>query len=181
MKILIIGVLPQEVGGSYTSGVANVVYELTQNQKEFDSINLFATNISNRKCRRSNNLKNDELLSYYGYRFPVFEFFRALLKPKRLIDELKAYKNEIGKSPARFLFYRLNLLKLINSVDPDIIHLHGNTLVYPLVFANPDDIPVVVTFHGVFYKGNPKTEKFRKIYLQTASSRFLKMIFYQLW
>ena len=45
MRILIIGQLPKEIGGNYTTGAANVVYELSKQREDGVLYYTYGTNI----------------------------------------------------------------------------------------------------------------------------------------
>lgn len=46
MRILIIGQLPKEIGGNYTTGAANVVYELSKQREDGVLYYTYGTNIT---------------------------------------------------------------------------------------------------------------------------------------
>ena len=64
MKVLIIGQLPKEIGGNYTTGAANVVYELSR--QHIDGVESFylGTNILNKRAK----LNSTNYAHYIGYR-----------------------------------------------------------------------------------------------------------------
>ena len=68
MKILMIGQLPKELGGNYTTGVGNVIYELSKYSTDSMQIYTFATNIKN-----SIAIKNSCYpYQYIGYKITFF-------------------------------------------------------------------------------------------------------------
>ena len=46
MKVLLIGQLPKEIGGNYTTGAANVVYELSKQREDGVLYYIYGTNIT---------------------------------------------------------------------------------------------------------------------------------------
>lgn len=168
MKILVVGGLPKEKGGSYSSGVTNVINELINYQNRYDEIILFVTNMSDKKVKKTGLRNYKENLEIYGYKFPIVDLLLSLIKPKKLISEILSYKNSIKRPFLRFLFYSLNFKRIIENIKPELIHLHGVTFVFPIMFANPKKIPSLVTFHGIFYKGTINTEKFKELYLNSS-------------
>lgn len=165
-KVLIIGQLPAEIGGNYTTGVANVVYELIKCNYSNTKIHLFATNLPSRK---STNLPKTNC-EVFGYKFRFIYFsYRFIGLFYKILNDMIGYK-KIGLNPFRYIFYQLNLDYLINKIKPDIIHSHGLAHYLPLYNSVLNKIPILVTFHGVFYKGNKETESFKRLYLKSASS-----------
>lgn len=159
IKVLIIAPLPKEVGGSYTTGVCKVAYELSQCEIAGVKCFIFATNISNKKALRISKFP----YQYNGYRWLIFDIMKDLvLRPIKTIKELIYYKQKSHENPLRFEFYKVNFKKVLEELMPDIIHIHGVGIA-PLFFANKYKIPIIDTMHGVFYKGlnNEKISKDR--------------------
>lgn len=157
IKVLIIAPLPKEVGGSYTTGVCKVAYELSQCEIAGVKCFIFATNISNKKALRISKFP----YQYNGYRWLIFDIMKDLvLRPIKTIKELIYYKQKSHENPLRFEFYKVNFTKVLENLKPDIIHVHGVGIA-PLFFANKYKIPIIDTMHGVFYNGL-ETERISK-------------------
>jgi glycosyltransferase involved in cell wall biosynthesis len=146
IKVLLIGQLPKEVGGTYTTGIAKVVYELSKQKLDDVVYYMYATN-----CKYSVAQKLSEFPNQYsGYRYLLGRIAKNILThPIRTLKEWKAYRKS-GDNPFRFELYKANFQAILNDVKPDIIHMNGNGLA-PLAFAdvNPH-VPIVLTCHGIF-------------------------------
>lgn len=147
MKVLLIGQLPKEIGGNYTTGVANVVYELSHHPVEGMTYFTYGTNITDKAAKAHSSFENQ----YLGYRIRPFHILgNILLHPLARIKEWRHYKKVYCDSPLRFEIYRDNFERLINQLKPDVINVQGSTSISPLSSANKKNhIPVVQTFHGV--------------------------------
>lgn len=157
MKILRIGQLPREVGGNYTTGIAKVVYELSRQKTQGDTLFTFATNIKDKNAQKLSSYDNE----YIGYRFLIIPMVLDIVfHPARFCREWKSYR-EIGANPLRFFFYKVNFKRAIKLIQPDIIHYNGGGL-RAFYHANTSKIPVVFTYHGVMYKGTKETEQYKK-------------------
>lgn len=146
MKVLLIGQLPKEVGGTYTTGIAKVVYELSKQKISDAEYYMYATNCKHSVARRLSEYPNQ----YLGYRFLIGRIVKNILfHPLKTIKEWKVYR-KTGDNPLRFELYKANFQKVLQDVKPDIIHMNGNGLA-PLAFAdvNPH-VPIVLTCHGIF-------------------------------
>lgn len=159
MKVLLIGQMPKELGGNYTTGIAKVVYELSKQKADGVENYMYATNLkaayANRLCKYPN--------QYLGYSYLPFRMlFNILQHPIQTYRQWKIYKKETRVNPLRFELYKANFEKAIDIVKPDVIHLHGNGLA-PLYFAkNRGNIPILLTCHGVFERDiNPKSQQSR--------------------
>lgn len=142
--------IPKELGGSYTSGICKVAYELTRQHYNGCEIFLSSTNISNKKARMICEYK----YQYNGYKFHIFDILLyAITHPYKLFKELSFYYVKCHKNPLRFLLYRFNIQSHIKNIGPDIIHVHTTESV-PTWYANTDKIPTIMTMHGVFYRGD---------------------------
>lgn len=146
-----VGPLPTDVGGSYTTGVCKVVYELSR--QSYDGVELYisSTNIHQYKAEKISNY----LYQYNGYRWVIFDAFCDILfHPIKTIRELLYHKNVCHqKNPFRFEFYKLNIIRHIKRVKPDILHVHS-TECASVYFANNGKLPIIDTMHGVFYFGH---------------------------
>lgn len=145
MKILHIGQVPKELGGSSTTGVGNVIKELLYNSIDGYNMILYATNISDKDAKKINSIK---VIGYSKnwintYIYPIFK------NPIKSLKELLYYKNS-GVNPFRYFFYNQNIIKCIKELSPDIIHNHGIIQFIPTYFAT-ENTPILLTFHGFFY------------------------------
>lgn len=152
MKVLIIGQLPKEVGGNYTTGAANVVYELSRHSMEGMTYYTFATNLQNSKSKKYSTFKNQ----YLGYTInPIRILFYAIRHPKLFLNHISHYRRVDHQNIFRYLFYEDNIRKSIKKVSPNIIHVHSISNLSPVRFAlDGQRIPVILTCHGIFYRGN---------------------------
>lgn len=152
MKVLIIGQLPKEIGGNYTTGVANVVYELSK-QKICDiEFYTFGTNISNTSAKKSSMYRNQ----YIGYQFNIPRIMLYLLSHP--LDSLKHIKHYIyvdHQNFLRYMFYEDNIRNAIKIINPDIIHVNSLGNVSATKYAlGKRRIPILLTCHGIFFRGN---------------------------
>ena len=146
-----IGQLPKEAGGNYTTGAAKVVYELSK--QHIDDLELFtySTNTPSKKALVNSVYENQ----YIGYIISPWAIIGGfLLHPIKFFNEWKHYRNVDHMNPLRLAFYKSNIKKAIKKVNPDIIHIHSIGLVSVARFACEDKkIPIVLTCHGIFYRG----------------------------
>lgn len=153
-KILIVGQLPKEAGGTYTTGIARVVENLYQKEfgKDIETYWYF-TNVPQKTAEEKCSYEHQ----YNGYRkLPLQMLWNVVGKPFETARAWSLYKRA-EVNPVRYEFYRANFAKVLSEVRPDLIHIHGAGL-QPLYYANKKwGIPIVITFHGVMYN----TEDFR--------------------
>lgn len=146
IKVLLIGQLPKEAGGNYTTGIAKVVYELSKQIVDGVEYHVYATNAKNSRIT-INSIRNH----YYGYRFLVSKLlYNIISHPVRTLHEWKVYRESAHVNPLRYEFYKVNFEKVLAKVQPDVIHMNGCGI-EPLYFANKKyGTPIVLTCHGVF-------------------------------
>lgn len=145
MKVLMIGQLPLEVGGSYTDGVCNVVYELSKCSNSNIELFVYATNIKDDDAK-----KITGTTCYCGSIIRLNSIIcHVLLHPIRTCRQWIFYKTRCKANPLRYDIYRDNIQRIINEVKPDIIHCMNIVQLAATHFANVTDIPIVLTFHGV--------------------------------
>lgn len=158
IRVLLIGQLPKEAGGNYTTGIAKVVSELCKYSEDGFEQFLYATNVKD-KVAANVHLGNTTV---YGYRFLLARvFFNILSHPHTSLREWRHYRKVCHKNPLRFEIYKANFQRVIELVHPDIIHHHGDGIA-PLHFAlNNRNIPVLRTYHGMMYKGTEETKQYR--------------------
>ena len=75
MRILIIGQLPKEIGGNYTTGAANVVYELSKQREDGVLYYTYGTNITDSAAIKASSF----LYQYIGYKFRPFSMLLTAL------------------------------------------------------------------------------------------------------
>ena len=151
MNVLMIGQLPKEAGGNYTTGAAKVVYELSKQSVEGVTVYTFSTNISESKAQKICSFPNQ----YVGYRMSIIGMFKDVFcHPVRTWWEWKHYIKTDHQNPFRYAFYKSNIRRAIDLTQPDLIHVHGIGVVSPARFAmNGKKIPLLMTCHGIFYRG----------------------------
>ena len=155
-KILIVGQLPKEYGGTYTTGVANVILNLLPfiSKDKFD-IHLWASNILTFNCNDIHQAK------VYGIRkerllFLILKY--TIQYPKRVLSFMK-YK-EFGIKPIRNLIYEICINELICKIQPDIIHVHNIGFLPSVFFANnKENDNILLTYHGIFYNDKSSMEQ----------------------
>lgn len=151
MKVLNIGQLPKEIGGNYTTGAANVLFELSKcnaaNVKSFT----FGTNINEEKAKANSSYPNQ----YIGYSLnPIYIIVNFICNIRTNIKALKHFIKIDHSNPLRYYFYKVNIERAIKKVSPDIIHIHSIKNISPTYFAiEKKAIPLVLTCHGIFYRG----------------------------
>lgn len=163
MKILLIGQLPAEIGGNYTTGAANVVYELSKQSCQDMVYYTYGTNISSAKAQEASAAASQ----YIGYKIrPFGMLFNTLLHPVATYRHWKHYKDADHHSILRYAFYEYNIRAAIKAVKPDLIHVNSIDNVSPIRFAlGSKKIPVLLTCHGIFYRGDKKDIVNRDRYL----------------
>lgn len=161
IKILSIGQLPKEVGGTYTSGIARVAYELSKQSVDGVETYMYATNISSKNAVKISRYTNQ----YIGYVIKPFSILLEILRhPKRTIKQWLFYKNKSYENPIRFEFLRYNIKRAIEITKPDLIHMHSGGI-DALYFANETKIPVLLTLHGMMWDGDEQDFKTKNRYL----------------
>jgi glycosyltransferase involved in cell wall biosynthesis len=159
-KVLLIGQIPKEYGGSYTTGVANVIVNLLPyfSNDEYEII-LWASNYKHAKNVKIHNV------NIYGYSYQkiLSSLFKYLLnKPHRLFGILKYRK--YGISPLKNLLYESNLSRLLEEFQPDLFHVH-NIKFFPATYYanNKNNNNIVLTFHGIQNNDRYSIEQNRKL------------------
>lgn len=155
MKVLMIGQLPKEAGGTYTTGVCNVVYELSRCENSDVEMHVYATNMA---ADKENNVQGKA--HYHGTRMRFFCVIWNIIKSLlSIIKEWRYYIMVTHLSPIRSEFYKDNIIRLIKETRPDIIHCMNILQMAPLYYANKKGIPTVLTLHGVFFDNDKNTEE----------------------
>lgn len=163
MKILLIGQLPKEIGGNYTTGAANVVYELSKQSEAGVDYFTYGTNITAKAADKASVYANQ----YIGYKMkPLRMLMTALIRPVATFNHLMHYKKVDHQNMLRFFFYEDNIREAINKVQPDLIHVNSINNVSPVRFAVGNrKIPILLTCHGIFYRGDANDVAARDCYL----------------
>lgn len=162
-----IGQLPKEIGGNYTTGAANVVYELSKHKAQFIELYTLGTNISAKTAKKVSLYKNQ----YIGYSIRPFAMIWRLIKnPISSIKSLVHYKKVDNQSPIRYFIYEENIARAIKAVSPEIIHVNSIGNISPAHFAlGGMNIPILLTCHGIFYRGDTADKIGRRRYLGNIS------------
>ncbi len=152
MKVLMIGQLPKEAGGNYTTGAGNVVFALTQQKSDGLDMSMYVKNASYRTIKK----RYGKQSIYIGYRFLFISILKDfLLNPFAFIKEWHHFSKIDHENPFRYVFYKANIRRSIGITRPDIIHVHSIKDVSPTRFAlGKNNIPILLTCHGVAYRGN---------------------------
>lgn len=166
MKVLQIGQLPKEMGGSYTTGIARVVGELSRYPYGDCELVIYGTNISDAKA----NLIQGYSCKFVGYRIQLWSILMNILfHPIRTFREWIEYKLYEGINPFHMEFYKANFHRLIRDEKPDLIHMHAAGM-SALYNANKKyNIPILLTLHGLMWNGDESTDdpyeqKMRRLY-----------------
>lgn len=158
-----IGQLPKEAGGNYTTGAAKVVYELSKQSVEGVTVYTFATNTSESSAQKICSFPNQ----YVGYKMSIIGMLKDVFcHPVRTWREWKHYIKIDHQNPFRYAFYKSNIRRAIELTQPELIHLHGIGVVSPAKFAIEERrIPLLLTCHGIFYRGEASDVKGRDRYM----------------
>lgn len=153
-KVLMIGQLPKEAGGNYTTGAAKVLFELSKQHTENVMLHTFATNLKNSKAKRISQYSCE----YIGYRYLLLDIIIDILcHPIKTIKEWQHYMRVDHDTPFRYALYKANIKRAIKEIQPDIIHVHSIGNVSPVRFAlGSKNTPLLLTCHGIFYRGESK-------------------------
>lgn len=160
MKVLMIGQLPKEAGGESTTGVGNVVYELSKCSNAEVEFVVYATNLKDHKSRKEGNC------FYRGSRIrPFASLWHFVSNPFRAFKEYSYYKNKCGCGTVmRYEAFRDNIQRIIKDEKPDVIHCMSLVQMASTYFANLKyGIPTILTEHGC--NPDPNTECGNTIHL----------------
>ncbi len=158
MKVLMIGQLPKEVGGSYTTGVCNVVYELSKCSAKDTKLFIYATNLYSKIDKSASGT------IYYETKMRYLNvIWNIVRRPLSSFKQWLYYKNVTHMSPIRCEFYKDNFERVIRDVQPDIIHCMNIIQMAPLYYANQKyKKPILLTIHGVFFDNDKSVEDLSK-------------------
>lgn len=121
-KLLILGQIPKEYGGSYTTGVANVIIEISSIFKTSYKTYVYATNLNSDKPIIRDNIT---FLGYSKKLLFKLLFFEIVRNPIKIVRELFNYKIEFGVPFIKLFLYRILIKNYIKEFKPDIINAHG--------------------------------------------------------
>lgn len=159
-KILVIGTLPKEVGGRYTQGICNVVYELSKQPLTKFEVHVLAVNTPDKLAAKIN--RNDNI-HYHGYRTRIISMLlQILLHPFQTFKMCFNYQKISNMSALKALLYYDILKKIIKEEKPVVVHSHCIHLSYLVNIITEGKIPLVVTFHGLFIGKNNRLDVIRK-------------------
>lgn len=160
MRVLIIGQLPSE---NYTTGAANVVYELSRRYVDGVINYTFGTNISARRAAERSSYPNQ----YIGYKLLFLRIvFDWMFHPFRTARQWNHYRHVDHANPLRFAFYKVNIERAIRHVKPDIIHVNSIFNISSTRFAlGCKKTPILLTCHGIFYRGDENDKVGRDRYI----------------
>ena len=162
MRILIIGQLPKEAGGNYTTGAAKVVHEISKQHIVNVELSVYATNTPEATARKNSVYPNQ----YIGYKKDAWGVLKdVLFHPIRTLREWRHYRRIDHENPLRYAFYKTNIRRAIKLVNPDLIHVNSIGNVSASRFALEGKYtPILLTCHGIFYRGDANDVKGHDIY-----------------
>lgn len=153
MKVLIVGQLPKEMGGHYTTGIARVIGELSKHHFGDADVVVYGTNISNKKAIKLN-VDANQACVFAGYKInPLGLLVHAIRHPKMTIKALIDYKVHGGASMLHLEFFRYNFSGIIDEVKPDLIHYHGSGFIAMYHANKKYGVPILLTLHGLMWSG----------------------------
>lgn len=145
MKVLMVGQLPTEAGGTYTTGVCNVTYELSRCATKDIELVVYATNMKDANARIEGNVH------YRGTSMnPIRMLQSTLSHPASIFRDLLFYNKNCRMSPIRYYAYQNNIERIIKEEAPDIIHCMNSYQIPSCYKASRKfNIPIILTIHGV--------------------------------
>lgn len=153
MKVLIVGQLPKEMGGHYTTGIARVIGELCKHHFGELDIVVYGTNISSKKANMLNG-DSKQACVYTGYRInPLGLLYHAIRHPQMTRRAWADFRVYGGASILHLEFFRYNYSRIINKVKPDLINYHGSGFIAMYHANKPYGVPIVLTLHGLMWSG----------------------------
>lgn len=146
-KLLILGQLPKEYGGSYTTGVANVIMELSFYLKEDFDTYIYGTNLNTSKNEQINGITT---LGYSYNTLLILMVKEFLRTPLKMIKMYLEFKNHFGIRPIKNLLYYVVIKNNIRRIKPDVINAHG--IMFAPVLKNIEEAKnAFYSFHGFMY------------------------------
>ena len=171
IKVLMIGDIPAEVGGNYSSGLAQVVYQLAVRADDDIELYTYTTNAQDNKAQKCSSYPNQ----FRGYSVnPLGIGLNLICSPVQTLRTWRFYLNKCHSNPFRMAFLQYNFNRMIKIIKPDLIHIHSIFWMAPLYFANQKSkIPTVLTCHGVWYRGEETDIKGRDISLMASLADYV--------
>jgi len=178
-NLLVLGVLPPELGGSYFNGVTTVIRDLTPNFSDHFNVAIFATNVNELRIKNRNIMMNKgcsvNLFGYSPYKLFTSLLIEIIKNPIKLTREMNSYKSIYGMPPLKMLLYRINLERAIIEYNPKIIHSHG-VVFLPILKNINHEAKIVTTYHDIPYNDKSAVEfnlkqriDIRKLYIETTT------------
>jgi len=176
-KLLVLGALPSELGGSYTTGVTNVISSLVPFFSKVYQTSVFATNVRMKGIKLWISWPNNDFIRIYGYTYLklIWLFLKEIfLHPFKSYREMIEYRQVYGASPLRMFLYQVNLSNVLLDFTPDILHIHG--LLLESVVKNTGYSGLkITTLHGIFSEDHNAIEfnkskgfDIKKLYYESA-------------
>lgn len=175
-KILSIGSLIKSQGGQLTTGLSNVIWNLSYflSMKNDLDVSLLATDFY-QESKKNGNLK------IYGWTKKIM-FFYILSNPLSTIWFLilSIYLLIVFRLKfIRTFLYLLIFDRALKVINPDILHIHGTNYIYLHFFSRNRKKPIFITIHGI--NGNDSNIKNslyqRKIEKIITKANFKQIIF----
>lgn len=146
-KLLILGQIPKEYGGNYTTGVANVIMELSSHMSNHLAVYLYGTNL---RAVVKSPIDNINFLGYSKKLLLRLLMFHLLTRPLGVIRECRNYRKIYGVPPIKFLAYRVMIQEYIRKIKPDYINAHG-MIFSPVINQLKLEKEVIFSFHGFMH------------------------------
>ena len=115
---------------------------------------IYGTNITDSAAIKASSFQ----YQYIGYKFRPFRMLLvALCHPLDIFRHMMHYYTVDHQNVFRYAFYEDNIREAIERVQPDLIHVNSIANVSPVRFAiGKSEIPILLTCHGIFYRGDKK-------------------------
>ncbi len=146
-KLLILGQIPKEYGGNYTTGVANVIMELSSHLSRHLSLYLYGTNLN---ARVQSPIDNIHFLGYSKRLLLRLVMLHFLTRPLGVFRECRDYRKVYGVPPIKFFAYRVMIQEYIRKIQPDYINAHG-MIFTPVIKQLKLEKEVFFSFHGFMH------------------------------
>ncbi|WP_445383547.1 glycosyltransferase family 4 protein [Robiginitalea sp. IMCC43444] len=146
-KILILGQVPKEYGGNYTTGVANVIMSLALPLSRNYQVYIYGTNLNEGAGQR---IPNIHFLGYSKKEIGLGLLKKIVLSPLGFIREWIQYRKTYGVPPLRFMAYRIQIQKDLKKIRPDIVNAHG-MIFAPVTAQLGINADTIFSFHGFMH------------------------------
>lgn len=150
-KLLILGQLPKEIGGNYTTGVANVVVELSKLIKDDFDTHVYATNFNGKTLKKINGVK---IFGYSKLRLLFLLFNLLIFSPVSTFKIYTDFKKNFGVPALKFIMHLVMLKYYIKKIKPNIINAHGIMFAPIIKHSGYNYKKIFYTFHGLMYDDN---------------------------